>query len=152
MLNKTIQGKTLTMIALILATKADKPSGCIKGTLIGKSSPLHPLSTFPPPSYPFHRSYSPPPPVAPLSIISNWEKQLEDHCAPGALKSCTYYGATRGMSAEELKKYDVVITTYQVISGEWADRAGGQPARKKKKGVARGSLFDVKWKVRKFRI
>ncbi|KAL1760634.1 SNF2 family N-terminal domain-containing protein [Schizophyllum commune] len=111
-------GKTLTMIALILATKADKPSGCIKGTLI----------------------------VAPLSIISNWEKQLEDHCAPGALKSCTYYGATRGMSAEELKKYDVVITTYQVISGEWADRAGGQPARKKKKGVAGGSLFDVKWK------
>ncbi|KAL1660706.1 SNF2 family N-terminal domain-containing protein [Schizophyllum commune] len=111
-------GKTLTMIALILATKADKPSGCIKGTLI----------------------------VAPLSIISNWEKQLEDHCAPNALKSCTYYGATRGMSAEELKKYDVVITTYQVISGEWADRAGGQPAKKKKKGVAGGSLFDVKWK------
>ncbi|KAL1703202.1 SNF2 family N-terminal domain-containing protein [Schizophyllum commune] len=111
-------GKTLTMIALILATKADKPSGCIKGTLI----------------------------VAPLSIISNWEKQLEDHCAPNALKSCTYYGATRGMAAEELKKYDVVITTYQVISGEWADRAGGQPAKKKKKGVAGGSLFDVKWK------
>ncbi|KAL1673766.1 SNF2 family N-terminal domain-containing protein [Schizophyllum commune] len=111
-------GKTLTMIALILATKADKPSGCIKGTLI----------------------------VAPLSIISNWEKQLEDHCAPGALKSCTYYGATRGMAAEELKKYDVVITTYQVISGEWADRAGGQPAKKKKKGVAGGSLFDVRWK------
>ncbi|KAL1741859.1 SNF2 family N-terminal domain-containing protein [Schizophyllum fasciatum] len=113
------QGKTLTMIALILATKADKPSGCVKGTLI----------------------------VAPLSILSNWEKQLEDHCAPGALKSCTYYGATRGMSAEELKKYDVVITTYQVISGEHAERAGGQPAKKKKKGAsAAGSLFDVKWK------
>ena len=49
MLNKTIQGKTLTMIALILATKADKPSGCIKGTLIGKflpSCPHHGLSAF----------------------------------------------------------------------------------------------------------
>lgn len=112
-------GKTLTMIALILATNDAKPSGCIKSTLI----------------------------VAPLSIISNWEKQLEDHCAPGALKYCTYYGATRGMSADELKKYDVVITTYQVISGEHADRAGGQPAKKKKKGTAsEGSLFDVKWK------
>ena len=142
MLNKTIQGKTLTMIALILATKADKPSGCIKGTLIGNSVP----------SRSFHMSNAlfTPTTVAPLSIISNWEKQLEDHCAPGALKSCTYYGATRGMSAEELKKYDVVITTYQVISGEWADRAGGQPARKKKKGVAAGSLFDLKWKVRTF--
>jgi SWI/SNF-related matrix-associated actin-dependent regulator of chromatin subfamily A3 len=46
--------------------------------------------------------------------MSNWEKQIEEHCVRGALSSCVYYGATRSMSPQELMKYDVVITTYQV--------------------------------------
>ena len=54
--------------------------------------------------------------VVPLSVMSNWEKQIEEHCVRGVLSSCVYYGATRFMSPQELMKYDVVITTYQVFS------------------------------------
>ena len=54
--------------------------------------------------------------VVPLSVMSNWEKQIEEHCVRGVLSSCVYYGATRSMSPQELMKYDVVITTYQVSS------------------------------------
>ncbi|TFY52347.1 hypothetical protein EVJ58_g10068 [Rhodofomes roseus] len=112
-------GKTLTMLALILATKSDIPPDFSRTTLI----------------------------VVPLSILSNWEKQIEDHVQPGALTSCVYYGATRSMTPEDLKKYDVVITTYQTVTKEHGDTlvtAGGEGATKKKK--IEGSLFQLSWK------
>ncbi|KAI0730200.1 SNF2 family N-terminal domain-containing protein [Fomitopsis betulina] len=114
-------GKTLMMLALILATKADMPPDFSNTTLI----------------------------VVPLSIMSNWEKQIEDHVQPGALTSCVYYGATRGMAPEDLKKYDVVITTYQTITNEHADAsatAAGDGSSAKKKRKTQGSLFQVSWK------
>lgn len=52
------------------------------------------------------------------------------------------------MSADELKKYDVVITTYQTVvtDGGFSGRsAGGEPSSKKKK--TENALFGVKWKV-----
>ena len=90
-------------------------------------------------------------PVVPLSVLSNWEQQIQDHIKPGALTYCVYYGTTRNMSAEELKKYDIVITTYQTVAKEHGNAAGkvkidGEPSKKRKK--AESSLFDVKWKVR----
>ncbi|KAG1890243.1 SNF2 family N-terminal domain-containing protein [Suillus subluteus] len=112
-------GKTLSMLALILATKKDVPTDHSKSTLI----------------------------VVPLSVISNWEKQIEEHCVRGAISSCTYYGATRDMSPEQLSQYDIVITTYQTVTGESdvsATMVGDGPSKKKKK-VER-ALFDVKWK------
>ncbi|KAI0940604.1 hypothetical protein AcW1_003757 [Taiwanofungus camphoratus] len=108
-------GKTLTMLALILATKADIPPDYSRSTLI----------------------------VVPLSVLSNWEKQIQDHVREGVLTSCVYYGATRSMTPEELKKYDVVITTYQTVTKEHGD-VGDEPVKKKKK-VQRG-LFDIQWK------
>ena len=51
--------------------------------------------------------------VVPLSVISNWEKQIDDHCVQGVISSCVYYGLGRDMTSKELKQYDVVITTYQ---------------------------------------
>ena len=91
--------------------------------------------------------------VVPLSVISNWEKQIDEHCVRGTLSACVYYGATRNMTPQQLMRHDIVITTYQVVSGD-ADFStimqhgieGGGPAKKKKKSE-RG-LFDVKWKVR----
>ncbi|KAG2126297.1 SNF2 family N-terminal domain-containing protein [Suillus clintonianus] len=112
-------GKTLTMLALILATKKDVPTGHSKSTLI----------------------------VVPLSVISNWEKQIEEHCVRGAMSTYTYYGATRDMTPKQLSQYDVVITTYQTVTGEAdvsASTAGDGPSKKKKK-VER-ALFEVKWK------
>ncbi|KAF8135787.1 SNF2 family N-terminal domain-containing protein [Boletus edulis] len=116
-------GKTLTMISLILATKKDVPRGYCNSTLI----------------------------VVPLSVISNWEKQIEEHCVRGTLSVCLYYGAGRNMTPQQLMTRDVVITTYQVVSGD-ADfstvgqngTAGEGPAKKKKRHGK--GLFEVKWK------
>lgn len=80
--------------------------------------------------------------VAPLSVLSNWEKQIEEHCTPGTLSSCVYYGSSRGLNAEELQAYDIVITTYQTVTGEHDD---GASAAKKKRTVK--SLFEMQWKV-----
>ncbi|KAH9892824.1 SNF2 family N-terminal domain-containing protein [Cubamyces lactineus] len=112
-------GKTLTMLALVLATKSDTPVDHSNATLI----------------------------VVPLSVMSNWEKQIEDHVQPGALTHCVYYGKNRSMIPAELKKFDVVITTYQTVALEHdlgATTKSGAPAAKKQK-TDKG-LFDVAWK------
>lgn len=123
------------MLALILATKKDTPPGFSKGTLIGT------YWLFPKINYiiNFHVS------VSPLSVLSNWEKQIEDHCTTGSLSVCMYYGTNRSMGAEALRKFDVVITTYQTVATEHFDNSSGAPSKKKKK-VER-TLFDVEWKV-----
>ncbi|KDQ28039.1 hypothetical protein PLEOSDRAFT_1042220, partial [Pleurotus ostreatus PC15] len=109
-------GKTLTMLALIVATRKDKLTNFSKSTLI----------------------------VVPLSIMSNWEKQIKDHVVPGTLSNSLYYGAGRSLSAKDLSGYDIVITTYQVLTGEHDLPAGDGPSKKKQKKDR--SLFDVKWK------
>jgi len=70
---------------------------------------------------------------------------MKDHCMPGTLSYAVYYGATRDMSAEELQKYDVVVTTYQTVVG---DHNGSEEASGKKRKKDQGSLFGVSWKVR----
>lgn len=88
--------------------------------------------------------------VVPLSVLSNWEKQIADHVKEGALSHCVYYGTGRNMTPEQLKKYDVVITTYQTVAKEHGDLGGrtslGGPSQKKLK--TEKGLFDVPWKVR----
>ncbi|KAI0356200.1 hypothetical protein OH77DRAFT_1423798 [Trametes cingulata] len=109
-------GKTLTMLALVLATKSDTPIDHSNSTLI----------------------------VVPLSVMSNWEKQIEDHVKPGALTYCVYYGKNRSLTPAELKRFDVVITTYQTVALEHDVGAKGAPATKKQKMDK--ALFDVPWK------
>ena len=88
--------------------------------------------------------------VVPLSIISNWEKQIDDHCQPGSLTSCVYYGKGRELSASELMRYDVVITTYQtVVQDHELALPGKSGARSAKKLKTDKGLFDVMWKVRR---
>ncbi|KAJ7346747.1 SNF2 family N-terminal domain-containing protein [Mycena albidolilacea] len=108
-------GKTLTMLALILATKADVPKDFSNSTLI----------------------------VAPLSVLSNWEKQIDDHCAHKSLTYYVYYGTKRDISPKELRKFDVVITTYQTVAGEHDDKDSA-PSKKKKK--VEKVLLDIQWK------
>ncbi|KAH6913909.1 SNF2 family N-terminal domain-containing protein [Coprinopsis sp. MPI-PUGE-AT-0042] len=96
-------GKTLTMLSLILATKDDNHPNFSKSTLI----------------------------VAPVSILSNWEKQIQDHVVLGVLSTYLYYGNNRSISADDLKKYDIVITTYQTITGEHPESAPAGNKRRK---------------------
>ncbi|KAK0225975.1 SNF2 family N-terminal domain-containing protein [Armillaria fumosa] len=110
-------GKTLTMIALVLATGHDRPAHFSNSTVI----------------------------VVPLSVLSNWEKQIQDHCAPSALTVCVYYGQNRSMSAQELAGYDVVLTTYQTVASEHSGTAPSDGISKKKRKLEK-SLFEVQWK------
>ncbi|KAA8517920.1 hypothetical protein F0562_015392 [Nyssa sinensis] len=55
--------------------------------------------------------------VCPPSVFSTWVTQLEEHTRPGKLKVYMYYGE-RTKDAEELQKYDIVLTTYSTLSSE----------------------------------
>ena len=66
---------------------------------------------------------------------------------PDTLSYAVYYGATRGMSAKDLQKYDVIVTTYQTVVG---DLNGSEDTSRKKRKKDTGSLFGVAWKVRFF--
>ncbi|KAF9650574.1 hypothetical protein BDM02DRAFT_3164771 [Thelephora ganbajun] len=115
-------GKTLTMISLILATKSDSSPGFSEITLIGKLT------------------------LVPLSVLSNWQTQIDEHCVPGALTYITYYGTNRNLSTEELAKYDVVLTTYQTVvndhSGVSKIVVEGSSKRKK----TESTLSSIPWK------
>jgi SWI/SNF-related matrix-associated actin-dependent regulator of chromatin subfamily A3 len=78
-------------------------------------------------------------------VLSNWEKQIQDHCVPDTLSYVVYYGANRDMSAKDLQKYDVVITTYQTVVGEHSGSTNEGMGKRRKKDT--GSLFGVQWKV-----
>jgi SWI/SNF-related matrix-associated actin-dependent regulator of chromatin subfamily A3 len=56
--------------------------------------------------------------VCPPSVISTWITQLEEHTNRGALKTYMYYGDRRTQDAEELRKYDIVLTTYATLGAE----------------------------------
>ncbi|MCD7459825.1 hypothetical protein HAX54_042048 [Datura stramonium] len=60
--------------------------------------------------------------VCPPAVFSAWTSQIEEHTKPGSLKSYIYYGERTG-DANELEKYDIVLTTYSILSSEdtWID-------------------------------
>jgi SNF2 family DNA or RNA helicase len=63
--------------------------------------------------------------VAPLSTISNWEEQINTHIQPGALTYYIYHGSNRLSDLNEIAKYDILITTYNVVSSEYGRRVNG---------------------------
>ncbi|KAI9826611.1 MAG: hypothetical protein M1832_006207 [Thelocarpon impressellum] len=106
-------GKTLQSIAVILsnprssssapaeASKRKLASSVEKGTLV----------------------------VAPLALIKQWEAEIKDKVLSShALRVCVHHGPQRTKRSQDLKKYDVVITTYQVLvseHGNSSDNADG---------------------------
>ncbi|WWC62158.1 uncharacterized protein I303_104750 [Kwoniella dejecticola CBS 10117] len=118
-------GKTLSMLSLVLATTKDKVDAkSSKATLI----------------------------VCPLSVLSNWEKQIGDHVAHGQLTFYTYHGASKDVTAKTLEQYDVIITTYNAVAAEAPidpskNHRSPQKAKKAKvTGSGAGPLFGVIWK------
>ncbi|KAL4458507.1 hypothetical protein ABPG75_013372 [Micractinium tetrahymenae] len=53
--------------------------------------------------------------VCPLSVMSNWAAQIEEHCA-GNLSVCLYHGPDRDERVTALSQHDVVITTYNILA------------------------------------
>jgi SNF2 family DNA or RNA helicase len=88
-------GKTLQSIALIMSNP--KPKGSEKLQAVDKTTLV----------------------VAPLALIRQWEAELKDKVDEShRLKVLVHHGPQRTKSSEELRRYDVVITTYQILVSE----------------------------------
>ncbi|KAE8125147.1 hypothetical protein FH972_019981 [Carpinus fangiana] len=65
--------------------------------------------------------------VCPPSVFSTWITQLEEHTWLRKLKVYMYYG-NRTTDVVELKKYDIVLTTYSTLATEY--RCSESPMKK----------------------
>ncbi|KAL9031140.1 MAG: hypothetical protein Q9196_000816 [Gyalolechia fulgens] len=82
--------------------------------------------------------------VSPLGIMSNWSGQIAHHVRPDQpLKVLKYHGSyKKQLAADELAKYDVVITTYGTLSTEYLPKgAKTTPAPFEQRG-----LFATNWR------
>lgn len=64
--------------------------------------------------------------VCPLSVMSNWQAQIRAHIKLLRLNVATYHGPTRKQTAE-FSQYDVVITTYNIVSTEFKENREKSP-------------------------
>eukprot|EP00750_Incisomonas_marina_P001098 INCI1091.1.p1 GENE.INCI1091.1~~INCI1091.1.p1 ORF type:complete len:1620 (-),score=321.94 INCI1091.1:451-4932(-) len=56
--------------------------------------------------------------VCPTSVLSQWELELTTHTQPGAVRVLRYYGPTRSVDPSIAAAYDVVLTTYGIVTEE----------------------------------
>ncbi|XP_024141812.1 transcription termination factor 2 [Oryzias melastigma] len=102
-------GKTLTMISLILAKKMNaKPEAKKKDTTkfwVSKSdsSIVSSEGTLI---------------ICPASLIHHWKKEIDKRVKTSRLSVYLYHGTNRQRSAKALADYDVVVTTYSLVSKE----------------------------------
>ncbi|NWS72098.1 TTF2 factor, partial [Crotophaga sulcirostris] len=100
-------GKTLTMIALILTQKqlnTEKREEKLEIWLSRNDSTVIPSrGTLI---------------ICPASLIHHWKKEIDRRVSYGKLRVCLYHGSNRDKHAEALSKYDVVVTTYSLLSKE----------------------------------
>jgi SWI/SNF-related matrix-associated actin-dependent regulator of chromatin subfamily A3 len=69
--------------------------------------------------------------VAPVSVMSNWEQQIQRHVLPEhAPKVLIYHGAARQAAGKTLKDYDVVVTSYGTLTSE----------------ATAGNIFKINWR------
>uniref|UniRef100_A0A3B4ASI4 Uncharacterized protein n=1 Tax=Periophthalmus magnuspinnatus TaxID=409849 RepID=A0A3B4ASI4_9GOBI len=62
--------------------------------------------------------------VCPLSVLSNWLDQFEQHVSVNVkLNVYLYYGSERNRSEKFLSSQDVVITTYNVLSADFGNKS-----------------------------
>lgn len=62
--------------------------------------------------------------VCPLSVLSNWLDQFEQHVSPNIkLNVYLYYGSERNRSQKFLSSQDVVLTTYNVLSTDFGNKS-----------------------------
>lgn len=58
--------------------------------------------------------------VAPLALIRQWEQEIKEKVSKShRLSVCVHHGPNRTKRFQDLTKYDVVITTYQILVSEF---------------------------------
>lgn len=70
--------------------------------------------------------------VAPLALLKQWEAEIKNRVSDShTMRVCVHHGPQRTKRFEDLRKYDVVITTYQILVSEHSsssERADGLQA------------------------
>ena len=61
--------------------------------------------------------------VVPSTLLGSWEEQLEKHLVPGSLSWTRHHGKRRLSNADELDRFDLVLTTFQTLASEWKKAA-----------------------------
>jgi len=86
--------------------------------------------------------------VCPVSVISNWVQQIEQHVAPGTLKVALYHGSDRYGLLSPKEHVDVLIASYGTFSTDYGNefpsdrKENGKPPKKKKARKRKGpSIF-----------
>ena len=68
--------------------------------------------------------------VAPLSLILQWRDQLRFHCKKHQLsKSFVHHGTSRLKTVEDVRKYDIIFTTYGCVASELENKGVLQSMR-----------------------
>lgn len=102
-------GKTLTMIALILAQKrkqkSEKSEEKKLETWISKTDSTLTVS----------RGTLI---ICPASLIHHWKKEVERRVSDGKIRVYLYHGPNRESDTKLLAQYDIVVTTYSLVSKE----------------------------------
>ena len=59
--------------------------------------------------------------ICPVIALTQWKAELEKFTAPGTFTIATYHGANRAKEfpIDKLTKYDVILTTYQVLEADF---------------------------------
>ncbi|KAI8984946.1 SNF2 family N-terminal domain-containing protein [Trametes punicea] len=81
--------------------------------------------------------------VAPTVAIMQWRNEIEMH-TDNMLKTLVWHGASRESSIDELKKYDVVLTSYAVLESCFRKQHSGFK-RKGKIVKERSPLHAIHW-------
>lgn len=62
--------------------------------------------------------------VCPASLMKQWEAEVKNRCKRGLLSVLVFHGNNRALDDRKLSKYNIVVTTYQIIVRE-ADAESG---------------------------
>ena len=57
--------------------------------------------------------------ICPPSLTRQWEREVKTKVQRGKLRVYVYHGNTRQISEKRLAKFDIVITTYNLIKQEY---------------------------------
>ncbi|KAF2129963.1 hypothetical protein P153DRAFT_227886 [Dothidotthia symphoricarpi CBS 119687] len=75
--------------------------------------------------------------IVPPNLLETWEEQFRRHLASSnSLKIRRHHSIRRISNLDELREYDVIITTYQMVEAEW----------KKCKSSEKSPLFTAYWR------
>jgi DNA repair protein RAD16 len=126
-------GKTIQMIALMISSTA-KPNLVVACVYLFRILPFLPLLEI--------CEFSTNLPYRPTVAIMQWRNEIETHTA--GMDVLVWHGASRMTDPEELKKYDVVLTTYAVLESCYRKQQTGI----KRKGTTvkeRSPIHAVEW-------